>query len=161
VTNANVHQERRRFVEQHNLWVSSEGQSKRYSLLLATRELVGIALSQTVQSNKIEQFLDYSRGALLAGESEGDILSNREMREEIAFLGNVSNPSPLGRDKVVSRIDNLVADENRSGVRSLETGDHAQKGCLTASRRSKQGNDGPLGHFQVEFFQYPRVSKGL
>jgi hypothetical protein len=150
-----------RFVEQHDLWVSREGPSKRYSLLLATRELVGVALSQTVQSNQIKKLLDSSRGALLAGEPEGDVLGNREMREEIAFLGNISNPPPLRGYEEVRRIDNLVADENRSGVRSLETSDHAQKGRLAASRRSKQRNDGPLGHFQFEFFQYPRVSKGL
>src|SRR5579884_2883088 len=49
-----------RFIEQHDLRASSEGSSKRYALLLATRELVGVALSHTVQSNQFEKLLDSS-----------------------------------------------------------------------------------------------------
>jgi hypothetical protein len=57
-------------------------------------------------------------------ESEADVLSDAEMREEGTFLRNYADVAPLGRDVHTGGREDSVTEVYLAAIRSIEPGDH-------------------------------------
>jgi hypothetical protein len=119
-------------------------------LLLATGELMRVTLAQAAKPDEVEQLIDAPRPALPPGQPERDVLGHREVREEIALLGDVSDPPPLGRHEAVGRVDDLACDGDRPGVRAVKTRHHAQQCRLAAARLPEHRDYGPVRYLEVK-----------
>ena len=95
---------RERLVEQDDLGLDGEGAGEGHSLLLAARELVGVAAGQAGQAYGIEQ-VGHLTAALAAGKPEGDVRSHVEVGEEASFLGHIADPAPLRGDVTAVVVD--------------------------------------------------------
>ncbi len=127
-------------VEEHHLGVAGQGPGDGDPLLLAARQLVGVALAQVVHADEREQLGDPRRpvgpcrGAA-AWQREADVVGHREVREHRALLRHVADPAPLGREALAAVVDHAVTDAHGAGLGRFEAGDDAQQGGLAAARR--------------------------
>ena len=140
---------RERLVEQDDLGLDGEGAGEGHSLLLAARELVGVAAGQAGQAYGIEQ-VGHLTAALAAGKPEGDVRSHVEVGEKASFLGHIADPAPLRGDVTAVVVDGGPRDGDRSLIRPLETGQNSQERCLAAPGRPEHGGEGPGGDLEVD-----------
>ena len=87
-------------VEKHQRRVRRERARKRHPLLLAAGKLLGTPSGvRPRQSDELEQFVDPpSLAPQLPRQSEGDIVGDIEVGEKGAFLRDIADASPLGRN---------------------------------------------------------------
>src|SRR5262249_22978743 len=114
-----------------------------HALLLAAGQLMWRPAGEAGrQADQLEQLRDAMVSApLLAREPEGDIVGDREMREQRAFLRDIADLATLrGRVDATSRYD-APADADRTGVGTFETGDQAQQGGLATARRTQDRDE--------------------
>lgn len=79
--------ERRKwFIEQQNLRARREGAGKSHALLLAARELIGVAGAEVRQADQVQHFLDaggaFGLRRAFDFEAEGDVFRHGEVREQ-------------------------------------------------------------------------------
>ena len=84
-----------------------------------------------------------------AGQSEGDVRRDAEVREEAAFLRDIPDLPLLGTDVRALTVDRASADCDRAPVGRLEASQQPQQGRLADPRRSEQrgersGRDGQV-----------------
>ena len=142
------------FVEQHEPRARRERPGERDALLLTTGQLVRVALAETFEPHEFQHLVDPSRAAFRTRQTERDVPGNREVREQVAFLGNETNPAPLGRHEALRRVDELAVDRDGAGIRSFEPGHQAQERRFPAPRLAEQRDHGTVGHFEVEVVEH-------
>ena len=127
-----------RLVEQQHARLVHERAGQRDALLLAARELARLALLETREADEVEDVDTRPRTTLAAHaaapQAEGDVLEDRQVREERVRLEDGVHVA------LVRRLagDRLVAEVDRPLGRLLEAADHAQRRRLAAARGAEQ-----------------------
>ena len=146
-------------VEQQDLRVRSQGPRKGDTLALSARELAGIPFFQSLASDQPEEFLhflpDLLLRRLLHPKAESDILKNRHIAEKGVALKNKSDP-PLTAGDI---IDDFAVDQDLTGIRMLQAGNHSQDGRLAAAGGAQQGNQFSSGDTDIDIFRCLKVSE--
>jgi hypothetical protein len=111
--------------------------------LLPAGKLVREMVPAIGETNQLKQVghASPSRWRRLRAQSEADVVSYCEMREQGVILENHSNPPCLGRYAMSRFRDQLAIQVDRSADRVLEPGDQPQHGRLAAPGGSKQAGD--------------------
>ncbi|MGX1367088.1 hypothetical protein RKD19_002447 [Streptomyces canus] len=137
-----------RLVEEEHLGGVDQGSRDRHTLLLATRELVRLLTGLLPQLHELQHVLDLLLHRLDAtpAQAEGDVLEDVEVREEGVGLEDGVHRPLVGRQPG----DLLVAEVHGARGGLLQAGDHAKGGRLAAAGGAEQGEEGALGHGQVE-----------
>ena len=133
-----------RLVEQQHLRLVDERAGERDPLLLAARELARLAL---LDAGEVDQLEDLPHAPVelralepLAPQPEGDVLEDRQVREERVALEDGVDVSLVRRQPG----HRLLAEVDRAGVRLLEAADHPQRRRLAAARGPEQGEERPV-----------------
>ena len=131
-----------RLVEEQDLGVVDERPRQGDPLLHAAGELPRLPLLGPRQVDETED-LPHAAGDLVAGnvsaaKAEGDVLEDRQVREERVALEDRVHVALVRRQ---SR-DGLVAEVDDAIVRFLEAADHPQRRRLPAAGRPEQGEEG-------------------
>src|SRR5690606_4135221 len=111
-----------------------------HTLPLPAGDLSGKARAEPLELHQLEQLgharVDLSPAAAAFGNlhAESDVVMHAHVRKQRVVLEDESDAAVTHRN--VGRV--LVAEINRSAVRELEAGDHAQDGRLARSRRTEQ-----------------------
>jgi hypothetical protein len=93
------------------------------------------------EPDKFEQLIDPMPGASFPPrQAEDDVVGNRKMRKERAFLRNVSDPPPIRWHMELRPDDPLAADLDNSPVCMLEPTYQPQKGGLATARSTQDRN---------------------
>jgi hypothetical protein len=114
---------------------SSDGEraGERHPLLLAARELTGLAFLKPGQRDlgqrRLHATLDLGPRHLAHAEPKGHVLRHRAMREERIGLEHHAHVAPVHRQVG----DVLATDMDAAGVRQFEARDHAQRRGLAAA----------------------------
>ncbi len=129
---------RERLVEQQDARLVGEGAGEGDALLLTAGKLCRLAVLEPVELHESEHLGDLRRDlrALAAAhlETEGDVLRDRQMREDgIALEHGVDRPAERRQP-----IELLAMQQDRAGILRLETGDEAQHRGLAAAARAEQ-----------------------
>jgi hypothetical protein len=116
--------------------------AERDALLLASRELPGLALREAAEADELEHLRDatlqLALGHALPLEPEGDVVLDRHVREEGVALEDRVDVALVRREPD----DVLVAEVDVPLGRLLEPADHAERRRLPASRRPEQREEG-------------------
>ena len=130
-----------RLVEQEHARAVDERASQGDPLCLAAGELLRLALLVASELHELEDLpdpgLEVSSLDAAAAEAEGDVLEDREVREErVALKDGVDVP-------LVRRAagDIGVAEVDRACGRLLEAADHPERRRLAAARGAEQGEE--------------------
>jgi hypothetical protein len=113
-----------RLVEEEDLGLTGEGARQGHALLLAARELVGVAGLQAGQACQRHHLGDPLAQAPLRparhAQAEGDVLPHRHGGEEgVRLEDDAHTPAPRGH-----AVDHVFVEEDLAGVGNLEAGDH-------------------------------------
>ena len=151
-----------RLVEQDDLGIGGQGAGERHALLLAARELVGIAPVQSRQSDHLEQLEDPLAPVGAAPQPEGDVATDGEVREQRALLGHIADATVLARDEhVAAVVDQVLAELDLAAIEALEAGDDAQQRRLAAARRAQNAGETAGLDGQVHAVEDLEVSERL
>ena len=141
---------RQRLVEEQHARLDRQCARECDALLHSAGELVRIPLPGVAQSHELEQFrhtLPPRRPFVLADpQSELDVLLCAHVREEAVRLENHAHVTVVGR----RTCDVFSVDHDRTAIRTVETGDEAERRRLPASRRPEQGEELSLFHGDVD-----------
>jgi len=129
----------------HQLGPEREGSGDADPLLLSTGELVRVLLGLAGQTDPVQQLLRLGphfafRATLHDNRSDGDILENAQVREEVVSLEDHRALRPqrgLPLPGLLPEVHLHVADPDDSGVGSLEGIERAQHGRLTRAGRDR------------------------
>ena len=103
-----------RLVQQHERRVDGERPGERDALLLAARELVGIAPRQAGEPDHLEQLGDaLARVARVGRRPKPTFCSTVRCGKRLPVLGHVADAAPLGRRRSVAVVDDLAARARR------------------------------------------------
>src|SRR5206468_11410002 len=109
-----------------------------HPLLLAPRELVGVAVAEAAEADAVEQLLALAgplgRRHLADLEGKLDVLPHAHVAEDRVVLEDEADPPLLGRQAG----DVLVAQPDAPAVRRREPGRHAQDGALAAAAGAQE-----------------------
>ena len=146
-------------VEQQHPGVVDQGAGHGDALLLAAGELVRLLAGLLPELDQVEHLLDLLLHRLDAApaQAEGDVLEDVEVREEGVGLEDGVHRPLVGRQMG----DLLVAEVHGAGGGVLQTRDHAQGGGLAAAGGAEEGEEGALGHGQVERVDGGEAAVGL
>ncbi len=131
-------------VHQHQRRPRRERAAERDALLLAARQLVRIALRVRRQADQGEH-LGHPRapvGRAPAVEAEGDVVGDRQVREQRVVLEHHADAARLGRAHRAAAADDLAGDGDLPAGQRHEAGDGAQHRRLAAARGAEQAGDG-------------------
>jgi hypothetical protein len=129
----------KRFVEQDQFRLANDGTRQGHALLLAARQLRGIAVAQGRKPDNVERLVDklLRRRAIAAlnQRSIAGILRNRHMGKERIVLEDGVERAAVGRHG--GDVGAIEGDPAAGGCR--ETADQAQDCRLAGARRPKKG----------------------
>jgi hypothetical protein len=146
-----------RLVQQQGPWPVDQGPGQGDPLLLAARQLAGLALLAALQLDQ-GQGLGHPAPDLalvdpLAAQAEGHVLEDVHVGEQRVLLEDHVDVAPEGGDP-----DHVAAvEQDLAGGRFLEAGDHPQGGRLAAARGAQHGEELALGDAQVHLLHGPDV----
>ena len=127
-----------RLVEEEHARVVHERAAERDALLLAARELPGLALREPGEADELEHLVHAPFELILRDalplEPERDVVLDRHVREERVALEDGVDVALVRRQPD----DVLVAEEDATLGRLLEAADHPQRRGLPAARRAEQ-----------------------
>ncbi|MFT7649460.1 MAG: hypothetical protein ACI8Y4_004221 [Candidatus Poriferisodalaceae bacterium] len=109
-------------------------------MALPAGEPFGAAFDKVFEADKFEGSL-HSAGATGLSETETNVLSNGDMREQRSVLKHHANSPPFGRheDGIGTSVsNNLVAEPNRAGGWTFKPRDDAQEGGFSAAAGSQE-----------------------
>ena len=133
------------FVQKQHLWVYGQSPGKSHPLSLTAGKLIGIAVFQSRQSYKLQQFLYFRFDFLFPFFANLHAVSNVIVyciiRKQCIILKHKADFSFL-YGKV---IDNPPVNRNVAAILPLQSGKHTQKRCFSASAGSQKGH-------QLSFF---------
>ena len=138
-----------RLVEQQHGRLEDQGPRQGDALLLAARELRGLALLVARELDELERLADALRISRLrsfrAPEPEGDVVEDVQVREEGVVLEDAVDVALVRR-----RLGDVGAvQEDLAGGRLLEAGDHAQGRGLPAAGRPEQREELAAGMWRL------------
>ena len=117
-------------------------------------------IRQRVKSNKVQQLLDAggSRGAIDAvhAEAKGDVLGNREMREQLLVLKHQTDVAAVRRPVG----DVATIERHRAAVGDQQPSNHTEKCALAAPRWAEQGDHFAAGDFQRHVIEHSAIAEG-
>src|SRR6185295_10309460 len=123
---------------QVNARLANNGPCERDSLALASGQLARSSREQRADSQHLSSlfhsFVDFSSRHLSNSQRIRDVLGDSHMRIESVVLKHHRDVAMLGSYVVHSR----VADEDVTRGRGFESGEHAKRGRLAATRRAEQ-----------------------
>jgi len=139
-----------RLVEQQHLGAVDQGTGERDPLLLAAGQLIRPGPLPPVEPGQADGRGDAAaelgpRHVGLA-QPEGDVLEHVEVREQRIALEHGVDRAPVRREAG----DLPPGDLDRPLRRPLESGDHPQRGCLTAAARADDGEELPRRDVEVD-----------
>src|SRR5581483_6424715 len=150
-----------RLVEEQYARAVDERARERDTLLLPARELARLAAAVAGEPDDAQHLLDPALqvGALhaLAPQAEGDVLEDRQVREERVALEDGVDVALVRRQPG----DRSVAEEDRPLRRLLEAADHAQGRRLPAARRPEEGVELPALDLEVQVVDGDDVVEAL
>jgi hypothetical protein len=145
---------RERLVEQHDLRPWGERPGQRHSLLLASGQLVRVAVGEVaVELGEVELLVPARAGPLSPRETEQDVLPDGEVREEGALLRHVADATFLGGDVAALVVQHPLADPDRAGVGTHETRDDAQQRALATAGRADDRDEGLTADVEADVVQ--------
>ncbi len=97
-------------IEEDDLGLRGQGAGQGDALLLPTGELMGVAAGQAGQADQFEQLVHPAAAPILAGQPEGHVAPDVEVREERTFLGHIPDPPLLARDEPLGRVVDHFSD---------------------------------------------------
>ena len=143
-----------RFIEQQGAGVVHQRPGQRDPLLLATGKLAGLALGEIGEPDYLDDLVDptfclapaFGLVQLPAARAVGDVVPHGHVREQRIVLEHRVDVAFVRGD--LRHVDPFEPDLTGGG--RLETGDHAQRGRLAASRGAQHGEeltggDGEIG----------------
>ena len=133
-----------RLVEQQRLRLDDQRAGERDALLLAAGQLAGIALRQRREprggEDGVELLLDGRAVDLAQLEPIDDVLGDRHVRPQRVALEDHRHVAPLGRQRLLRRGHDAVADADLAFGRLDEAGDQPQRRGLAAARWPEQAD---------------------
>ncbi len=152
---------RERLVKEQELRLRRERTRQGDALLLAARQLIGIARPKLRQPDQRQHLSDALIGLGLrhAGDlqSKADVLRHSQVGEERIGLEDHADVALIGL-----QLRNVPpADDDVSGGRLFETRHHAQNGRLAAARRAEEGDEFPGFDVEIEILNHRRRAEGL
>ena len=139
-----------RLVHQQHARLVCERTRERDALLLAAGELGRIALGERMHAGEREHLGHARVDALVTGlpllQSERDVLAHRHVGKERVILEHHADVARARRQVV----DRLAADTHSARRRLNETGDHAQRRRLAATRRAEQDDELALCDVEID-----------
>src|SRR5208282_2129670 len=132
----------RGFVKDQNLGLMYDGARDRYALLLPAAKLGGRKLRLVSQAHDLQipsgLFKRLAPASLLENQRDRHVFRGREARKEVIVLEHETDGiQPKIGKFVVREIPEIAAVHfHGTGVRSKNSRDHAQQGCLAAARRA-------------------------
>ena len=152
-------QGRQGLVEQQHLRLDRQRPGQRDALLLAAGHLVGIAIRVIVEADQLQVFhrpLVAGAGILSAQlQTERHVVPGGHVREEGVRLEDHAHV-PLRRGH---RGDVPAPDHHLAAVCVLQTGEHAQRGCLAAAGRTEQHHQLAGGHVEAHTVERVHVTE--
>ena len=141
-----------RLVEQHERRLRHEAARERHALPLAARERCRPPLAEAVEMDQ-RQRVAHARAPLgildsRHGQAVGDVFRDRHVRPERIGLENDADPPLLRRNLSLRRGDHRVADQDSTGIRTVESGDQPQQRGLAAARRAQDRDELAVGNLQ-------------
>ncbi len=140
-------------VEQQQRRMGDEATAERHALLLAARELIGIAIHQPTQRQHafrpLQPLLDFLLGLIGHAQREGQVLAHGTMREQQEFLKHHADTA-LVRGQVRD-IDAGKPDASRG--RSVQSRNQPQQRALARTARPEDGDELVLGDIEAEIVQ--------
>jgi hypothetical protein len=135
---------RERFVEQDQLGLGGERPGQRHPLLLTTGQLVWLAVAQPGQADEVEQLVDpiATGRAGRAGQPEGDVAGDAEVREQRTFLGDDADAPGVGpHGGGRRRVERTTGQGDHAIAGVLKPGDAAQQRGLARPGRAQHGGE--------------------
>ena len=135
------------FVEEHHLGVAGEGASEADPLLLATRELVGIAVCHPIQADETDHLTRPLHPSLLGLtpelEAEGDVVEHPPMRQQAEVLEDHREPAPTQLPQALRAglADVLAVEVDLAGRRFDQAGETADQRRLAAAGQAHHHED--------------------
>ena len=150
-----------RLVEQQHGRLEHQRPGQRDALLLATGELVRLALGHRAHLHELERGADAAAyvvlGGLLVAQPERDVLADVEEREQrVGLEHGVDRPLVRRHLREVAAVE-----QDLPGVGLLEARDHPQCRGLPASRRPEQREELALSDLEVEAVDRDLVTEPL
>ena len=137
-----------RLVEQKRLRLDDQGAGQRHALLLAARQLAGIALREDFEfcgcQNGREFFRNRVAIDLPQAKPIDDIFGDRHVRPQRVALEDHRHVALLGRQRARRRGDDALAHADLAGGRLDEAGDEAQRRGLAAAGRAQQAHQAAM-----------------
>ena len=151
----------KRFVEKEHLRIIHERTRNGYPLLLTARKRFNGTVVIVGHAHHLEHLLhtlvDLILREFLKFQAECDIVVHVKVRKERIALEDRVERSLVRRDGR----DVLALEQNASRIGSDEAGNLAQQGCLSAARRSEEGDEFAPAHIQIYVLQHLFVTEGL
>ena len=121
-----------------------------------TRELVGIALFQSLKTQKREQ-PGNTPLALTSGQTEPSVVPGAEVGKQGIVLKHHADPSPLGHQPGPLASHQLLSQLQRATLRPFKTCDQTQQRCFSAARGTEQTHQLSGSHLEIDATQSPGV----
>ena len=130
-----------RFVHQEDLRLADDGAAQGDALALAAGERLRLTGEQVLDVQDLGRFLDAAVDLRLGGlaqlQTKGHVVVDGHVGIQSVVLENHRDVAILG----CNIVDQLVADVELAVGNLFQAGDHAQRGGLTATRRSDQNDE--------------------
>ena len=143
-----------RLVEQQDFRLDHEAPRQRHALLLAARQLVGIALLEAGQVHLRQDVRDLplrlGRRHLADLQAEHDVLVHRLVRPHRVVLEHHAHAALVRRHHAARRGDQPAVDVDRTGIRHDISRNHPQRRRLAAAARPEQRDERVVGDFETE-----------
>jgi hypothetical protein len=141
-------------VEQQDLGLDHEAARQRHALLLAARQLVGIALLEPGEIDQRERLFDLAPrlGArdLAHLEAEDDVFEHGLVRPYRVVLEHHAHTAGVRRHHLARRREEPSVHHDGAGVGHDIAGDQSQRGRLAAAARAQQGDELVVLDVEVE-----------
>lgn len=121
-------------------------------MLLAAGEFVRHAVAVAGEADQFQHLLGASSsfGPVGAGQPEGDVAGDVQVREEGALLGHHADAAVLRRHVDAGAHEDAVAEADGARLGVQESGGDPQEGGLAAAGGAKDGSQRACGHGEFE-----------
>ena len=139
-----VHVEvRERLVEEEHRRLRRERPGECDALLLATGQLVGVAVALCVEPHELQHLVDprLPVGGVPLVEAERDVLASGEMRKQRELLEDDADTALFRCGELPRTGDDVAVQANLAAVGAVESGDQPQGRRLPTARGAEQGEN--------------------
>src|SRR6266545_1301881 len=151
-----------RLVQQHELGMGHEGAADGQHLLLAARDVAGLAVATLLEPSEVP--VDHLKVALERGTiaprvgAGQQVLLHRQVLEDVPPFHDLHDPAPdhFGRTELVDRLSLELdaAFRHVSTLGSEQARDGLERGALARAVGPEEGDDAPLGNLDRHALQH-------